>query len=154
MNWRKTHRYVALFSTLPLIIVALSGVVLQLRNQFEWIQPSSLSAELKRGSRFLTLEEILQTQDEKQVDQIIFRPTKNNLTLRMKDGTDIQMNPSTGEVLKKAQRRTTFFIELHQGSWLGPYGQYLLYFPAALGLCYLILSGLMIYPFKKRDFHG
>lgn len=150
MNWRKSHRVVALIITLPLIMVGLSGVVLQLRNQFESIQPKAVSAELVPGSTYLTFEKIIETHGKEDIDQIILRPGKKNLSLRMKDGMEIQIHPQTGEVLKKAPRLTNFLIDLHQGTWLGKFGQYGIYFPASIGFCFLILSGIIIYPFKKK----
>lgn len=150
MNWRKTHRYVALGATLPLILVALSGVMLQVRNQFEWIQPSPVSAEMLSGEALLPFEKIISDHGQENVDQIIYRPTKKNMAVRLKDGTEVQIHPQTGAVLKTAVRRTNFLIDLHQGTWMGKIGQYGIYFPTALAFCFLIVSGIVIYPFRKR----
>ena len=150
MNWRKPHRVVALATTLPLLFIALSGVVLQLRNQFEWIQPSTINGKLVHAAPFITVEKAISGIRTEDVDQIIFRPSKGNLAIRLKDGMEIQMHPQTGEILKKSIRRTNLLIEIHQGSWLGPWGQYLIYFVTGIGLCFLIISGLLIYPFSKR----
>ena len=150
MNWRKYHRVVSLIIFLPLAMITLSGVVLQLRNQFESLQPKSVSAEMISTGTYQTFESIIAAHGNEQIDQIILRPAKKNLAVRLKDGMEIQLNPQTGEVLKKAPRRTNFLIDLHQGTWLGSIGQYYLYLPTALGLIFLLVSGLVIYPFKKR----
>ncbi len=152
MNWKKWHRIVALMISTPLILVVVSGLVLQLRNQFESIQPKSVSNILIPNSPIFPLDQIVVRFGEKNIDQIIYRPSKANLSVRMKDGMDIQVNPQTGEILKSAPRRTNFFIEIHQGTWLGWFGQYVVYLPTALGLAFLIFSGMLIYPFKKRKF--
>lgn len=150
MNWKKSHRYVALAATLPLLVIALTGVILQLRNQFEWIQPITISNKLEKNNPLLTLEKAMAGLNPEEVDQVVFRPAKGSLSVRLKDGVEIQMHPQTGVVLKKSLRRTNLLIELHQGSWLGPAGQYLIHFMAGLCLCFLIFSGIKIYPFKSR----
>jgi len=70
---------------------------------------------------------------------------------RLKNGEEIQMHPQTGEILKKAMRRTNFFIDLHQGTIAGDIGQYLIAFPTALGLVFLLISGLIIFPRRKSS---
>jgi uncharacterized iron-regulated membrane protein len=150
MDWRKYHRYVALVFTLPLIFVAISGVMLQLRNQFEWIQPSPVTATMSSGEPVLSFEKIITDHGKDSIDQIIYRPQKKNLAIRLKDGTELQIHPQTGIVLKQAMRRTNFLIDLHQGTWIGKIGQFGIYFPTALAFCFLIISGIVIYPFKKR----
>lgn len=150
MGWKKLHRYIGLIIALPLAVVALSGVVLQLRNQFEGLQPKTLKLEIQQGAPFLTLEKILESLGPENVEQIIFRPKKGNISVRLHDGNEVQLHPQTGEVVKKAPRRMNFLIELHQGSWMGPFGQYGVHFLSGLGLFFLIVSGLMIYPYKRR----
>jgi uncharacterized iron-regulated membrane protein len=147
-TWRTTHRYIAILISLPLIITALTGVILQLRDQFEFIQPSPVKSEISKDKKFLTFEEIKKQYPE--MDQVIFRPSKGSMVVRFKDGQENQIHPQTGEVLKTAMRRTNFLIELHQGSWMGNFGQYFIHFFAGLGLCFLIVSGLVIYPSKRK----
>jgi uncharacterized iron-regulated membrane protein len=147
-NWRKLHGKIALIIFLPLIIIALSGVILQLRDQFEYIQPSLVKYELIKDLPGLTLKQI---EDRfPGLDQIIYKPQKQSLLIRYKDGYEKQIHPQTGEVLKEAMRRTNVLIEIHQGSWMGKFGQYFIHFISGLALCFLIMSGLYIYPFKRK----
>lgn len=149
MNIRKQHRYVALLIALPLIFISVTGVILLYRNQFEWIQPKSVSSTLELGKSLLSFEEI-SSKVGPGIDQIIYKPSKGNLAVRMKSGLEYQLHPQTGEVLKKAERRTAFLIELHQGSWLGPFGQLFIHGIAGFGLIFLIYSGFVILPFWRR----
>lgn len=150
MRWRKWHRDVGLIVALPLLAVALTGSLLILRNQFEWIQPKAVAPEYQAHTPLLTLEQIEGKIGNREIDQIIYRPKKKNLSVRLKDSTEIQLHPQTGVVLKEAKRRTNLFIEIHQGSWLGGLGMYAIHLPAALGFIFLIVSGILIYPFKKK----
>lgn len=145
---RKKHRIVAVLIMLPLLVMTLSGLLLQLRNQFEWIQPSTVKSIFVPGP-MLSPEQVMKLTGDK-VDQIIYRPGKNNISVRLKDGIEMQYNARTGELLKSAPRRSGFLIELHQGSWMGPLGQYMIHLTAGLGLLFLIVSGVFIWPLGRR----
>lgn len=130
-------------------MVGLTGILLQLRNQFESVQPKAVSSTFQKDAPLLTFEAISEKIGPG-VDQIIYKPKKNNLAVRMDDGREIQLNSQTGEILKDAPRRTSFLIELHQGSWMGPFGQYFIHLLSGIGLIYLIYSGFVIW--KKGKF--
>ena len=148
--WRKYHRIVSLIIVLPFALVLITGLLLQLRQQFEGIQPSAVKMEAIKNTRLLTNEEIIQASlvNEADIDQIIFRPAKFHLALRLKNGHEIQMHPQTGAILKSAPRYTNILIELHQGSFFSQWGQYLIFLPAGLGVLFLTISGLVIYPWR------
>jgi len=149
-GWRRLHRIIALIILLPLIIVSVTGVVLLLRNQFEYLQPSVVKSEPVEGSQLLTFESITEEFGKDKIEQIIYRPQKNSMVVRLSDDTEVQIHPQTGDVLKSAKRRTNFLIELHQGSWMGAFGQLGIHVLTGLGLCFLIISGIIIYPFKRK----
>jgi uncharacterized iron-regulated membrane protein len=150
MNWRQWHRVVGLVILLPLLVVTVTGIILQLRNQFEYLQPATIKNKLDISQSIYSTEKLVEEYGSKNIEQIIFRPGKGSLVIRLMDGDELQLNPHTGEVLKRAQRRTNFLIELHQGSWMGPAGQYGIHFMSGLGLFFLIISGIIIYPFKRK----
>lgn len=147
MNLRKPHRFVAVAIMLPLLVTTLTGVVLLLRNQFEAIQPSTVKTEKLEGS-MLTPEAVMKIAGPG-VDQIIYRPGKNNISVRLKDGIEAQYHAQSGELLKSLPRRSGFLIELHQGSWMGPVGQYVIHLLTGLGLLFLIVSGVLIWPLGR-----
>lgn len=147
-NWRKIHGYVALAITIPLILVTITGVILLLRDRFEYIQPAPVNIRPVSPQYAITFEELNKRFPE--ADQIIYRPGKGSLVVRYKDGMEHHLHPATGEVLKTAMRRTNLLIELHQGSWMGKFGQHFLHVLVGLAMCFLIVSGLVIYPFKRK----
>lgn len=149
-GWRRLHRLIALIILLPLIIVSVTGVVLLYRNQFESLQPSIVKSEPVEGSQLLSFESITEEFGKDKIEQIIYRPGKNSMVIRLSDDTEVQIHPQTGDVLKTAKRRTNFLIELHQGSWMGAFGQLGVHFITGLGLIFLIISGIIIYPFKRK----
>lgn len=146
---RKIHRIVGLVFFLPLLVVVITGTVLQLRGEFEYLQPKAVKVE-SQNSPIVSAELLIQKFGKENVDQIIWRPAKGSLVVRLKGDMEAHVHPWTGEVLKEAKRRTNFLIELHQGSWMGKWGQYFIHFLTGLGLLFLTLSGLLIYPFKRK----
>lgn len=153
-NLRRYHRIISLIIAIPFAVVIISGLLLQVRQNFESIQPRAVATKPIDGKELLTFKEILSLTDfnEKEVDQIIYRPGKFNLSLRLKNGNEVQLHPQTGEVLKNSTRLTTLLIDLHQGSYFSTWVQYLIFLPAGLGVLFLLVSGLMIYPRRKK--HG
>lgn len=133
---------------MPLLMMTITGLMLQLRNQLEWIQPSTVKVPATPGP-LLAPEEVIRLAGD-EVEQIIYRPEKNNISVRLKNGIETQFDARTGELLKKAPRRSSFLIELHQGSWMGPLGQYLIHLMAGLGLLFLIVSGILIWPLGRK----
>jgi uncharacterized iron-regulated membrane protein len=152
VNWRKYHRIISIMVALPFFIVLISGLLLQVRQQVEFIQPKALSASKIEGKSLLTVSEIIQFAGVRaeEIDQIIFKPGKFQLSLRLKSNEEIQLHPQTGDILKRAPRLTNFLIEIHQGSYFTEWGQYLVFLPSALGLLFLLISGLVLYQRRKR----
>lgn len=148
LSLRRWHRIVSVIIALPLFVVVLTGIVLQWRGSFESIQPSTIVSP-EENRPLLSLEDI-SSRVQGPIDQIIYRPSKNALAVRMKDGMEVQLHPQTGVVLKSALRRTSFLIDLHQGSFLGGFGQFGLFIATSWGLLFLLVSGLLIYPWKKK----
>jgi uncharacterized iron-regulated membrane protein len=152
MNIRALHRKLSLDTFIPLGIILLSGIVLQLRNQFEWIQPSLIETKADK-SPLIAPQTLIQklNLNEKEIEQIIYKPSKNNASVRLKSGEEIHMNAQTGEVLKRAIRRTNLLIDIHQGSILGPFGQYGIYLLTGLGMIILYMTGLnLLLPRRKK----
>ncbi len=152
MNIRNIHRKISLYLVIPIGVILLSGIILQLRNQIEWIQPALIQGEAGTGSLIGPNEIIQHLKITKtDVDQIIYKPAKNNVSLRLKSGEEIQLDPESGKVLKRAIRRTNLLIDIHQGSIIGPLGQYGVYILSGLGLLLLYMSGIyLLVPKRKK----
>ncbi|MFZ4712194.1 MAG: PepSY domain-containing protein [Bacteriovoracaceae bacterium] len=148
---RKYHRIVSVIIAIPFAIILVTGLILQLRSQIEAVQPKAVKMTKLPGQALLTLEQIVEksNKEPKEIEQIIYKPGKFHLAIRLADDNEMQMHPQTGEILKTAPRRSNFLIELHQGSVLGAFGQFGIMFPSSLALVFLLISGLLIFPWKK-----
>lgn len=144
---RRWHRIVSVVIALPLAVVVLTGVLLQWRGKVEALQPSTVP-QTKSGAPLLSLEAIIERAGGT-VDQVIYRPSKHALAIRLTNGEEVQLHPETGAEIKRGPRRTATLIDWHQGSMLGAWSQYGLYVLTAWGLLFLLLSGLLIFPWKR-----
>ena len=66
MNWRKLHTNIhywgASLIIIPFIIILCSGILLQVKNEFNWIQPKTEKIEKSNSNKIsLTLKQILQS---------------------------------------------------------------------------------------------
>lgn len=149
MKWRKWHAYFGMIAALPLIVTAFTGILLQLRSRVEWIQPSPVAVNLEEGKPFLRVEEVM-GKFPGEIEGFSLRPGKGGFSLRLKNGSEVQIHPQTGEVLKDSPRRSTLLIKIHEGSWMGPLGSLGIHFASGLILIFLLVSGIMIFPWRKR----
>lgn len=149
MKWRKWHAFFGLLAALPLIVTATTGLLLQLRSKVEWIQPSLVAVTLLEGKPHLSVEEVL-AKYPGEVEGLSLRLGKGGFQLRLKNGNEVQLHPQTGEVLKDSPRRSTLLIKIHEGSWMGPFGSLGIHFISGLILVFLIISGIFIFPWRKR----
>ena len=120
-------------------------------GEFEFIQPKAVKSDFKISDDLISFSTLTQKMGAKDIDQIFWKPGKASLLVRLTNGEEAHLYPATGEILKQSPRRTGFLIELHQGPWMGKWGQYLVHFVTWPGLFFLIISGLIFYPFEKKN---
>ncbi len=165
-NWkiqlRRLHYWSTPFVFFPFLIVLVSGILLQTKKEFEWIQPASV--KLKPNAPSLSFDEILRIvksidslgvkgwEDIKNID---VRPKKGLIKVRSNDQWEVQLNAQSGEIVKVAYRRSDFIESLHDGSWFFQGSKLGLFLPVAFLVFFLLLSGgvLFILPFvlSKRS---
>ncbi|MAE27460.1 MAG: PepSY-associated TM helix domain-containing protein [Planctomycetota bacterium] len=149
---RKLHRIGAAVAALPILIVVVSGLFLQVKKQFAWIQPPTVGsaggdlalgfAETLAIAKGIPELEITSWDD---VDRIDVRPSKGLLKVRSTNRWEVQLDGATGDVLQIAYRRSDFFEELHDGSWFHNNVKLYLFLPAALILFVLWLTGVYLF---------
>ena len=149
---RKLHRVGALVSALPVLVILLTGLVLQLKKEVSWIQPATLRGsgtvpslsfdqllEISRGVEEASIE----SWDD--VDRLDVRPDKGVIKVRAQNRYEIQVDAETGEVLQVAYRRSDLIESLHDGSWFHPGVKLWVFLPAGLLLLLLWVSGVYLW---------
>jgi uncharacterized iron-regulated membrane protein len=148
------HKRISMVISIPLLLIILTGIILQFRNVIPIIQPTTITAEpIAISSEILQVKEIekISTRiDNSKIDQIIYRPSKNSYAVRFVSGREIQLHAQSGEILSNQMRYTGWLIELHQGSFAGKFSQYFIFPLTALGLLFLLISGVLLFFKLKR----
>ena len=148
---RKLHRLGAFLIFVPLLVVLVTGLLLQVRKEFEWIQPSEVRGA--GGAPTLTLARTLEaaraadvgieTWDD--VDRVEFRPAKGLLKVRATNRMEVQIDAATGDVLKTARRNSDLIESIHEGTWFHPRARTWIFLPAAVILFGLWCTGLYLW---------
>ena len=149
---RRWHRIGALITFVPVAIIFASGVILQLKKDWDWVQPPT-----RRGSSqelVLGWEEVLaaareipeaevETWDD--IDRLDVRPARGMLKVRCANGWEVQLDAKTGDVLSSTERRSDWIESIHDGSWFHDQVKLWVFLPTALILCGLWITGVHLW---------
>jgi uncharacterized iron-regulated membrane protein len=159
---RKIHYWASVIVALPLLVMIASGLLLQAKKQWTWVQPPE-----QRGTGStptLDLEGILASVKQvpgmnvtswDDVNRLDVRLRRGMVKVWLNNGYEVQVDLGTGRVLQTAYRRSDLIESIHDGSFFGgDWTKLGLFLPAGLVLLLLWLSGLWMWwvPFiaKRR----
>jgi len=155
---RRFHYWAALVVFLPLIVVIGSGLLLQVKKEFSWIQPSTFKGEHKTPT--ISFQEILsvaqsvesaQINNWQDISKLDVRPNKGVIKIRSENGWEIQIDGSSGNILHSAYRRSDLIESIHDGTFFHDKARLWLFLPAAVVLLLMWFSGLyMLVPSLKH----
>ena len=169
LNWwmRKLHRWGAILIAIPLLIVILSGLLLQVKKQLSWVQPPTISGDSKQPELAwdLILEKSQQVVEAEvngweDIDRIDVRVGKGVLKVRCKSGWEIQLDAVDGKLLSSNYRRSDVIENIHDGSIFSDAAKLWVFLPNGLVLLALWFTGLYLWylPFltkrkkKRREY--
>lgn len=148
---RSIHLWLSLVIFIPVIIVIASGLLLQVKKEFDWIQPPTQKAQNSRP--ILSFDNVLNAvrqvpqanlNDWDDIDRLDVRPAKGIIKVRGKNHWEVQLNAQTGDVLQVAYRRTDTIEAIHDGSWFFDGAKLWLFLPAAILLFVLWVTGVVM----------
>ncbi|MFN3820480.1 PepSY domain-containing protein [Blastomonas sp.] len=152
---RLIHYWLTAFTLVTVAMVAVTGVLLSLKKDFDVLQPPSAAASAP-GLPATPLDRLLAavakdsgnaTLSWRDVDRIDVRPRDGLAKVIFDDRTEYQVDLHTLEVLQTGYRTSDFLETLHDFSILGDWGKYLLSLPTGIAL--LVLWGTGAYMFIK-----
>ena len=127
-------------------------VLLLLKKDIEWIQPSSAASSVRVPTvNFDQVLHQLRSQPELEIDswqdvqRLDVRPGKGIVKARSHNRWEVQLNLGTGEILKLAYRRSDIIESIHDGSFFHRYAKLGLFLPSALLLFFLSLTGAFLF---------
>ncbi|MFM2413695.1 MAG: hypothetical protein RJB05_871 [Armatimonadota bacterium] len=137
----------------PLVVVIISGILLQLKKQLPYVQPVEQSGIVHEPvvTPAGYLEAINAAKQDgdvtwKDVQRIDIRPSKGIAKVILKSDVEYQIDLGSGHILQREIRRSDFIESLHDGSFFaGDISKLGLFLPAAIGLLVLCLSGIYMF---------
>lgn len=150
---RKLHRWGSILIAVPLLVVIATGVLLQVKKDWSWVQPPTLRGS-EQGAPTIAFERVLDAARSvpdagisgwDDVDRLDVRPSKGVVKVRGKNRWEVQVDTSTGAVLGVAYRRSDLIESLHDGSWFADGAKLWVFLPTALVLLGLWGTGLYLF---------
>lgn len=149
---RRIHFWGSIICVVPTIIVIVTGLFLLLRKEFDWIQPPTNNGkgtyptlEFSRIIDICKHVEELQINDWKDISRFDVRPQDGIIKIIANNNYEAQIDFQTGEVLQVAKRRSGVIEKIHDGSFFHKYLSLGLFFPSALILLVISLTGIFIF---------
>ena len=149
---RKVHYWASLVIGIPVIIVIVTGIILQVKKEFDWIQPPTkrgVSAELA-----LTFDQILAVvstvhevnlKNWGDINRLDVRPGKGIIKVRGENDWEVQIDSKTGEVLHVAVRRSDWIESIHDGSFFHKSFKLWVFLPSAVILAIMWGTGIYLF---------
>ena len=150
---RRIHYWLTAFVAAPLLVVLATGLLLQTKKHWAWVQPDE-----QRGTGrvpAIDLEGILASVRQApgvrvngwaDVNRLDVRPARGLVKVLLHDGWEVQVDLGTGRVLQTAYRRSDLIESLHDGSFFaGEITRLGVFLPAGLALLGMCLSGLWMF---------
>ena len=135
-----------------MLVVILSGLLLQLKKQSDWVQPPTARgsgdvptlsfAEILAAASAVPEAEVASWDD---VDRLDVRPSEGMLKVRCKNRVEVQLDAVSAEVLQVAVRRSDVIEAIHDGSWFHDAAKLWVFLPSGLALLGLWVTGVVLY---------
>jgi len=157
---RRVHYWAAAAVALPMAVVIVTGLLLQVKKQFTWVQPKEhRGSALHPDFSFADLLERVQAVEDlgvsgwADVERLDVRPDRGVAKVILRNRWEVQVDLGTGDVLQTAYRRSDLIESLHDGSFFG--GDWVrlgVFLPTGVVLLLLWLTGLRMFwiPFAAR----
>lgn len=149
---RKLHRIGAIVTAVPVLVIFLTGFVLQLKKDWSWVQPPTQRGSVEVPA--IDFERILASASEvpeaeigswKDVDRLDVRPSKGVVKVRSNNRWEVQLDLGSAEVLSSTYRRSDWIESLHDGSWFHDKIKLWVFLPTAALLIGLWFTGMYLW---------
>jgi uncharacterized iron-regulated membrane protein len=156
---RKIHYWASAVVAIPLVVIACTGTILQLKKHWGWVQPAEKRGSTKSPTIELSgiLEALkrhpdLQVEHWGHVKRIDVRPDRGVAKAWLHTDYEAQIDLGTAQILQIAYRRSDWIESIHDGSIFGDTVKLFVFFPTAIGLVLLWLGGvwMFLYPYIGR----
>jgi hypothetical protein len=157
---RRIHYWITLGIALPVAVIIGSGVLLQVKKQWAWVQPKEIRGtgtvpaigfdDIMTAVKSAPGVSVSGWDDVKRMD---IRADRGLAKVTVTGDHEVQVDLGTGKVLQTAYRRSDLIESIHDGSFLlGDITKLGLFLPTGIALCLMWLTGLWMFwlPFSVR----
>ncbi len=160
---RTIHYWGALLCAIPIVIVIITGVLLLLKKDIEWVQPAS--ARGVGNHPVISFERIINSVrsthngadvEWADINRLDVRPGKGLVKVRLKNNWEIQIDATNGHILAENYRRSDIIEAIHDGSFFHEKAKLGVFLPSAIILFVLWMTGIYLFvvteisKYKKR----
>lgn len=156
---RKAHRWGAILVALPFLLVIVTGILLQLKKEWSWVQPPPTRG--KGRTPTITMQAMLdaaksvpeaEVESWKDIDRMDIQPRRGIVKIQTHSRWEVQVDLQTAEVLQVAYRRSDLIESFHDGSWFGDPAKLWVFLPAAGVVLGLWFTGIYLFflPYSVR----
>ena len=157
---RKVHYWAAFATAVPLLVIIVTGLLLQMKKHWTWVQPAE-----QRGTGTapgVPLEDVLtavrgvpelKVSGWSDINRIDLRPGRGVAKVWLNSGWEAQVDLGTGAVMQVAYRRSDLIESIHDGSFFaGDWTKLGLFLPSGVALLLLWASGVWMFwvPFSVK----
>lgn len=149
---RLWHHYLA-WMTLPFVgLVLVSGLLLQFKKHWNWVQPEEMSRTWQGAVYPLDsmLVQIKTGENHQKigwddVQRVDVKPSKGLAKFILKNSWEVQFDLGTGQLLSYQPRRSDWVESIHDGSyWAGDISRFAVFVPMAVAMLGLWLTGVYL----------
>lgn len=149
---RKLHRWAAIITAGPFFVVLVTGILLQLKKEIDWVQPPTQKGQAKEPS--VSFDAILtatksvpeaEVQSWKDIDRVDIRPKDGIAKVQCKNRIEVQVDLKTGEVLQSENRRSDLIETIHDGSYFHELAKLYVFLPVAFVVVGLWFTGIYLW---------
>jgi len=161
MNWRvwnrKCHRLGAILIALPFLLVVVTGILLQVKKEWTWVQPATVRGTT--GTPTIALDAMLaaarsrpeaEVRGWEDIERLDVQPSRGVVKVQARSRWEVQVDLRTGEVLQVAYRRSTLIESLHDGSWFHDAAKLWVFLPVAIVVLSLWTTGIYLFVLPYR----
>jgi uncharacterized iron-regulated membrane protein len=152
--FRKVHHWGSMIIAVPLVIMIGAGILLMLKKEVEWIQPSSISGTERQLIPMVSMQDLFSA--AKSVEQAEFtvwgeleradlKPGKGIIKFVSATQWEVQVDTASAKVVKVAKRRSDIIESIHDGSYFADWMKLWLFLPVGLILFVLWLTGVYLF---------
>lgn len=149
---RKLHRWGAILVAVPFLVVLLTGILLQVKKDFTWVQPLTQKRPGKEPK--VPFDDILkavqgvpeaEVKSWSDIDRLDVRPKDGVVKVTCKNRYEVQIDFTTGDVVQVEYRRSDLIESIHDGSFFSDAAKLYVFLPVAVVVLGLWFTGMYLW---------